>query len=89
MDKFEEIKLWHHGGYSLYGKHQSWLIEELTRLRAENDALRSEVERRGKIEDVARSIKLRMNGGVVHIPRDDILRLDEVLCDNPRPEVTS
>lgn len=49
-----------------------WLINEIERLR--------------RIEDVARSMKLKMNGGVVHIPRDDILKLDEALADNPRPE---
>jgi hypothetical protein len=84
MDKFEEIKLWHHGGYSLYGKHQSWLIEELTRLRAENDALRSEVERRGRIEDAFRSRFTLHDDGSATI--DDPVAAIQVMIDNPRPE---
>ena len=45
-----------------------------------------ELQRRGKIEDVARSIKIRMNGGVIHISREDILKLNQVLADNPKPD---
>jgi hypothetical protein len=84
MDKLEEIKLWHHGGYSLSGEHQSWLIEEITRLRAENDALRSEVERRGRIEDAFRSRFTLHDDGSATI--DDPVAAIQVMIDNPRPE---
>jgi hypothetical protein len=60
------------------------LYDELDRLRAENAALRSEVDRRGRIEDAFRSRFTLHDDGSVTI--DDPVAAIQVMIDNPRPE---